>query len=286
MSIITTRFVKTNGIQLQIRIAGPEEGTPVFLLHGFPDFWFAWERQIEALAAKGFRVIAPDQRGYNQSDKPLGKTAYRQRVLAADIVGLIDALGYDKVNLAGHDFGGAVAWSIATLYPERIEKLVIISAPHLVATLKYVKISKTQSFRSWYMIFFQLPVLPEYVIKLFNYRFFRKNMPKSLSVEQLKRYEEGWSQPNGIHTMVNWYRGLLGGMKEKEIRYGIIDIPVHIVWGEQDKYLEAGLANLSLEQCTQGQVTIFKETSHWVMHERSDEVNSILWKHFSRSGEE
>lgn len=278
-----TRFVKTNGIQLQVKIAGPENGKPVFLLHGFPDFWFGWEAQIDALVASGFRVIAPDQRGYNHSDKPLGRKDYRQRVLAADIVGLMDALGYDKVNLAGHDFGGAVAWSIATLYPKRIEKLVIISAPHLIASLKYNKINKTQKYKSWYIAFFQLPRLPERYLKAFNYRVLLKNMPASLSPEMIKRYRSGWSQPNAIRTMLNWYRGMLDGMRVNEIHYGLIDVPTHIIWGRKDKYLEAGLAELSLKQCTKGRLTIFEETSHWVMHERSKEVNALLMRHFSAS---
>jgi len=278
-----TRFVKTNGIQLQVRIAGPENGKPVFLLHGFPDFWFCWEAQIEALVASGFRVVAPDQRGYGHSDKPLGKEAYRQKILAADIVGLMGALGYDKINLAGHDFGGAVAWSVATLYPERVEKLVIISAPHLIASMKYSKINKTQKYKSWYIAFFQLPKLPERFLKAFNYRVLIKNMPASLSPETIERYRSGWSQPNAIHTMVNWYRGLLDGMKAREIEYGRIDIPTHIMWGKNDKYLEAGLAKLSLEQCSKGRLTVFEDTSHWVMHERSNEVSALLLKHFSTS---
>lgn len=278
-----TRFVKTNGIQLQVRIAGPENGKPVFLLHGFPDFWFCWEAQIEALVASGFRVVAPDQRGYGHSDKPLGKGAYRQKVLAADIVGLMDALGYDKVNLAGHDFGGAVAWSVATLYPERVKKLVVISAPHLIASMKYSKINKTQKYKSWYIAFFQLPKLPERFLKAFNYRVLIKNMPASLSPETIERYRSGWSQPNAIHTMVNWYRGLLDGMKAREIQYGRIDIPTHIMWGKNDKYLEVGLAKLSLEQCSKGRLTVFEDTSHWVMHERSNEVSALLLKHFSTS---
>lgn len=278
-----TRFVKTNGIQLQIRIAGPEAGKPVFLLHGFPDFWFCWEAQIKALVASGFRVITPDQRGFNHSDKPLKKEAYRQKVLAADIIGLMDALGYEKVNLAGHDFGGVVAWSIATLYPKRIEKLAIISAPHWIASLKYSKVNKTQKYKSWYIGFFQIPILPERFLKAFNYRALVKNMPASLSSEMIERYRSGWAQPNAMRAMLNWYRGLLDGIRAKEIDYGLIEIPTHIMWGSKDKYLEVDLAELSAEQCTRGRLTIFKDTSHWVMHERSREVSALLMKHFSAS---
>ena len=119
--MIITKKINTNGIMLNVAFAGPVDGEPVFLLHGFPDFWFCWEDQMKALANEGFRVIAPDQRGFNQSEKPKGIEAYSQRNLAADIIGLANILGYNTFNLAGHDFGGLVCWTMATLYPEHIK---------------------------------------------------------------------------------------------------------------------------------------------------------------------
>jgi pimeloyl-ACP methyl ester carboxylesterase len=119
-------YLQTNGITLHVVEAGPEKGPLVILLHGFPEFWYGWRYQIEALADAGFRVLAPDQRGYNLSDKPRGISAYNPDELAADIIGLIDAVGREKAYVAGHDWGGAVAWWTAVKYPQRLEKLIIL----------------------------------------------------------------------------------------------------------------------------------------------------------------
>ena len=281
--MIITKKINTNGIMLHVAFAGPDDGEPVFLLHGFPDFWFCWEDQINALANQGFRVVAPDQRGFNQSEKPKGIDAYSQRTLAADIIGLADFLGYNTFNLAGHDFGGIVCWTIAELYPESIKKLVILSAPHLVASVNYSKINISQKFKSWYVLFFQLAYLPEKLIGAFNFALLVRSMPSSFSESEINRYRTAWSQVNGLKSMINWYRAYLRDIKKRAIEFGIVDIPTHIIWGQNDKYLEPGLAELSLEQCSNGKITVFEDCSHWVMHDRSDEVSKILIKHFSQT---
>src|SRR5512134_3366243 len=122
--------IKTNGIQLHSVQAGPKDGIPVVLLHGFPEFWYGWRKQIPALAESGCRVIVPDQRGYNLSDKPRGVQAYCVDNLVNDIVGLIGALDYEKVNLVGHDWGALVAWMLAIKHPNRVHRLGIINVPH------------------------------------------------------------------------------------------------------------------------------------------------------------
>jgi len=278
--MIETTFIETDHVKLHVALAGPKDGEPVILLHGFPDFWFCWEKQIEALAAEGFRVIAPDQRGFNLSDKPQGIKAYSQKKLVTDIINLADVLGYNQFNLAGHDFGGVVAWSLASLHPEYVKKMAILSAPHLGASAKYNKSHVSQKLKSWYVLFFQLRSLPESIIRAFDYRVLVKNMPSYLSAEEIDRYKKAWSQPNGIKSMINWYRALLEDINGKKIRHSQIEIPTHIVWGDQDKYLETGLAELSLDQCTNGKLTIFEETSHWLMSDEADDVSELLIKHF------
>src|SRR5262245_31505943 len=127
---LESRLVSTNGTHLYVVLAGPQNGPPVVLLHGFPEFWWGWNQQIAALANAGFRVVAPDQRGYDLSDKPDGVEAYRLALLERDIVGLIENLGYTSVYLAGHDWGGVVAWRVAIDYPEHVRKLVIFNMGH------------------------------------------------------------------------------------------------------------------------------------------------------------
>jgi pimeloyl-ACP methyl ester carboxylesterase len=278
--MIETTFIETNHVKLHVALAGPKDGEPVILLHGFPDFWFCWEKQMKALADQGFRVIVPDQRGFNLSDKPKGIKAYSQEKLATDIIDLAKVLGYDQFNLAGHDFGGLVSWSLASLHPEYVKKMVILSAPHLGASAKYNKSHVSQKLKSWYVLFFQLKLLPESFLRAFDYRILVKNMPASLSAEEIARYKKAWSQPNGIKSMINWYRAFLEDINSKAIRHAQIEIPTHIIWGDQDKYLETGLAELSLDQCSNGKLTIFEDTSHWLMNDEADAVSQILIKHF------
>jgi len=153
--------ITTNGINLHVVFAGPTEGIPVILLHGFPEFWRGWLKQIEPLANAGFRVIVPDQRGYNLSDKPKGVRAYTVDKLTGDILGLVNALGYQQVNLIGHDWGAMVAWVFAIHHPERLRKLGILNVPHPAVMLNFLRRGDPEQLRrSWYIFAFQIPWLP------------------------------------------------------------------------------------------------------------------------------
>src|SRR5262249_191705 len=150
-----------NGISLHVVTAGPENGKPILLLHGFPEFWYGWRNQIPALADAGFRVIAPDQRGYNLSEKPKGLAAYDLNVLTQDMVGLLDALHIEKAVVAGHDWGGGTAWWLAAHHAERVERLIILNSPHGGAFSRAIRRDLSQLRKSWYFFFFQIPRLPE-----------------------------------------------------------------------------------------------------------------------------
>ncbi|HSP07779.1 MAG TPA: alpha/beta hydrolase, partial [Acidobacteriota bacterium] len=156
----THRTLPVNGISLHVVEAGPEDGSPVFLLHGFPDFWRTWEKQMEFLAQQGFRAIAPDQRGYNLSDKPAPLAAYNIDQLAGDVTALMDAYGYPRATVIGHDWGGSVAWRTAHLFPDRIEKLVILNVPHSTVMKRALRTGWRQRMRSWYIFLFQIPRIP------------------------------------------------------------------------------------------------------------------------------
>lgn len=147
----------TNGVMLHTVMAGPSDGPLVILLHGFPEFWYSWRRQIEPLATAGFRVLVPDQRGYNLSDKPQGRRAYTPDVLADDVLGLATALGRSTFTVVGHDWGGVLAWHLADRHPERIERAVILNGPHLAAMRDYTLSHPGQMLKSWYVGFFQVP---------------------------------------------------------------------------------------------------------------------------------
>src|SRR2546428_372573 len=156
------RFVETNGIRLHCAVDG--EGPLVILLHGFPECWYSWRHQIAALAPR-FRVVAPDLRGYNESDKPAGVAAYALPELVADVPGLIEAFGEREAAIVGHDWGGAIAWTFAMDHPEPTRRLVVLNCPHPAIFAQHLRANGRQLARSWYMFFFQLPWLPEAVLR-------------------------------------------------------------------------------------------------------------------------
>ena len=271
--------IKTNGIHLHTALAGPEDGEPVFLLHGFPDVWFGWDAQIKALSAAGFRVIAPDQRGYNFSDKPKGIASYQMAALVDDILGLADALGYERFHLAGHDFGAIVSWSLAMRAPERLKRLVIANVPHPVVMGNYLRRHPSQILKSWYAFFFQLPGLPEGVVRAKNWQFLISAMPDDLSEEERNRYREAWGQAGAMTAMINWYRSLMGG-SQKRRGSPIIKVPTLVLWGKQDPHISYEMAQLSVDLCDDGRLVTFEDASHWVLQDKPKEVSQQMIEHF------
>src|SRR5262249_41021763 len=163
-------MVSTNGIRLHVVELGPEDGPPVILLHGFPEFWYGWRYQIGPLADAGFRVLVPDQRGYDASDKPAPVSAYALDTLADDVIGLIESTGRPRVAVVGHDWGGVVAWWAAARPPERVERLAVLNASHPIAFRRHLRSSPRQLRKSWYVFYFQLPWLPEAMFRRRNWR--------------------------------------------------------------------------------------------------------------------
>jgi pimeloyl-ACP methyl ester carboxylesterase len=251
----------------------------VLLLHGFPEFWYGWHRQIEPLAAAGFRVIVPDQRGYNLSSKPSGVASYALIELVSDVIAIADQLGQAKILLAGHDWGAAVAWSAALLYPQRIGKLVVLNVPHPSVMRKSLSTRPRQLLRSWYMLFFQLPWLPEALFSAFNYRIgarslLRSSRPGTFSAEDLAQYCAAWSQPGALNAMINWYRALFRFRTKFPDR--TVHTPMRVLWGERDAFLLAEMAHESLRYCTNAELFTFANATHWLQHEEPARVSELL----------
>ena len=274
------KMIETNGIKLHIVQKGDSESPLVLLLHGFPEFWYGWRQQIDFLAGMGFRVVVPDQRGYNLSDKPKGIDAYRIDNLTLDIIGLIDALKYKKATIIGHDWGGMIAWQLAIKYPERLEKLIILNIPHPKVMKKTLLTSWQQKRKSWYIFFFQVPWLPELISSRINFALLRKGLIKSsrrgtFSETDLKQYQEAWSKKNALRSMINWYRAAFRTMFEKSVK-SYIDIPTLLIWGMKDFALISDMAQPSIDLCRKGRLVFIKEASHWVQHEEPDRVNLLI----------
>ena len=272
--------IKTNGIKLHVVQAGPQSGVPVILLHGFPEFWYGWRNQIPALVEEGCRVIVPDQRGYNLSDKPKGAKNYDVSTLVDDIIGLIDALGYEKVNLVGHDWGAVVAWTLAIKYPERLHKLSIMNVPHPTVMRRFLTRDLEQIRRSWYVFFFQLPWFPERFMSTENWRgavgaLRGSGKIHSFTNDDIEKYKEAWSQPGAITSMINWYRAAIRHTPKlpKEPR---VKVQTLMMWGMKDFALSHRMARPSMDYVDEGNLIFFPEATHWVQHDAAEEVNHYL----------
>ncbi len=199
-------YAEVGDVRLHYVEAG--EGPLIVLLHGFPEFWYGWRLQIAPLAAAGFRVVAPDTRGYNLSSKPEGFEAYGVDLLAADIRGLIGELGAESARLVGHDWGGSIAWTMAMNHPEVVDRLAILNAAH-PRRLSEGLHHPNQLRKSWYFFFFATPGLPEDVVHARNWHFFRHFLHDAnppYTPEEIERYVEAWSQPGAAAGMINYYR--------------------------------------------------------------------------------
>jgi pimeloyl-ACP methyl ester carboxylesterase len=281
----TTTF--HNGpIELHAVASGPLDGPVVILLHGFPEFWYSWHNQIEPLASAGFRVIVPDQRGYNLSSKPRGAANYELSRLTSDVLAIANQLGAEKFFLAGHDWGAAVAWSLALLHPQRIAKLAILNVPHPSVMRRYLNTNRRQLRRSWYMFFFQLPFLPETAFTAFNYRLgvrslIRSSRKGTFSSDDLAQYRAAWSQPHALTSMIDWYRAAF--RYRTKFPDSTVHVPTRILWGERDAFLLSAMAHDSLRYCDSAELYTFANASHWLQHEEPARVSELLIDFFRTS---
>jgi pimeloyl-ACP methyl ester carboxylesterase len=273
-------------IRLHAVASGPPDGPLAILLHGFPEFWYSWHQQIEPLASAGFRVIVPDQRGYNLSSKPRGAANYALSHLTSDVLVIAGQLNAEKFFLAGHDWGAAVAWSVALLHPQRVAKLAILNVPHPSVMRRYLASNRRQLRRSWYMFFFQLPFLPEAAFTAFNYRLGVRSLVRSsregtFSPDDLAQYRSAWSQPHALTSMINWYRAAF--RFRTQFPHSTVHVPTRILWGERDAFLLADMAHDSLRYCDSAELYTFANASHWLQHEEPARVSDLLIDFFRAS---
>ncbi len=288
------KYVTVNNINLHYVTAGSPEGQTVLLIHGFPDFWYSWRQQIPALVQAGYNIIAPDLKGYNKSDKPTGLKQYSMSILVGEYIELLKTLGKEQVIVVGHDWGGAVAWNLAMYAPEAIEKLVVLNSPHPIPFLqKFWSIDLKQLQKSWYVLLFQLPDIPEKILPQDNFKFLRTMLHLSainkntFTDKDIEKYVEAWSQPDTIPAMLAYYRAnwnigqLLAMSKEQQQemlnRFPKISVQTLVIWGEKDGALDKSL-NDGLDQLVSGsfKLKLFANAGHWVHLDLPDQVNELL----------
>jgi len=272
--------VDVGSVRLHLVRAGA--GRPVILLHGFPDFWLSWRYQIAALSAAGFEAIAPDLRGYNTSEKPAGVAAYDVDLLVADIVGLADRLCGGRALLVAHDWGGIVAWYAAMQHPERFEKLVVINSPHPAAFARDFWRSE-QFLRSFYMFLFQIPRLPEALIRARNFRSLERLYAREVAGRdafahgEVELYKRALGQPGALTSALNFYRAAFRrARRTRGSDVAPIRIPTLLLWGDRDPHLRRSLAS-GLEQWVPD-ITVRHSPSsgHWLQLDEPDFVSREL----------
>ncbi len=269
------------------------DGPLLLLLHGFPDFWYSWRHQIPALAEAGYHVVAPDLRGYNDSSKPRDVRAYRMQRLSADVRALIQHFGEERAVIVGHDWGGAVAWQFALRHRRRTHRLIVLNAPHPAAYARNMRwgrrLNLRQLRRSWYVFFFQLPWLPEYVLARNDYRFIA-NVFRGAAVHKdafpddvIRRYKEAAAKPGALRGGINYYRASFraGGLPRlfagRRIELPKLEMPTLVIWGAQDAALGVELTQ-GMDRYFAGpfQVKYVPDASHWVHQERPHLCNEYV----------
>lgn len=276
----TFERIETNGIELHTLVAGDDDAPPAFLFHGFPEFWYGWRAQIGPLVDAGYRVIVPDQRGYNRSDKPAGVGAYAIDEMAADAVGLLDAFGCDRARVVGHDWGAGVVWQLLARHPERIDRAVAMNVPHPQVFEEFLPGRPSQLLKSWYIFFFQLPRIPEVAWRADDWRGLRwfidtSNSPETFDERALDRYKRAWERPGAFTGMINWYRALVREDVPEPPTW-TVEPETMLIWGMEDPYLHPEMAEASTEWCSNGRFEPIEDATHWVQHEADERVNDLL----------
>jgi epoxide hydrolase 4 len=279
MSEIQFDYAQIGSVKLHYAKAGDGERL-VLLLHGFPEFWYSWRHQLAALSDE-YTVVAPDLRGYNRSDKPPNVSDYKIDKLSDDILGLIRHFGHEQAALVGHDWGAAVAWSIAENYPEAVWRLACMQVPP--ASVAQKNLSLRQLLAGWYWLFFQIPVLPEWLLRQNDFalgeRFFRRAAADSsfFRDKEISKYKESWSEPGALTAALNYYRanGLDKFFKRREMVK--IKVPTLFIYGEKDKaILPETVQNVKEAIDAQYEEVRIPESGHWVQQEAAEPVNDTL----------
>jgi len=255
------------------------------LLHGFPEFWWSWRFQFPALVDAGFQVIAPDMRGYNTSEKPRHVADYAIPHLVADIRGLVRALGHDKVDLVAHDWGGAVAWNVAALAPDVVDRLAVLNCPHPTVFARGLRNPK-QLRMSWYMAAFQLPFLPEQILVRRDTmtKTFRgwSTRPEHFDDDVIARFREAISQEGAARSAINYYRAARGDFAGAGTKLPRIAAKTLLVWGEEDQALGPWLVEPHRNVVDDLRIERISGASHWVQQDAPERVNELLLEFLRR----
>ncbi len=277
------RTVAVNDVELQVSVT--KEGGPAglaLLLHGFPELAFSWRHQIPTLVEAGYEVWAPNLRGYGESSKPPKVSDYSIDRLLADIAALVDASGRNDVTLVGHDWGAVQAWMFAIRRVRPLQRLVIMNVPHPACMRRELR-SLRQLRKSWYVFFFQIPWLPERLLRSRRAQAVADSFEK-MAVDTSRFpaavtdvYREAALRPEAMRSMINYYRSAFRGARSSaREEFGVIDTPTLMVWGLEDTALSKETTDGTDEHVADLTLRFLPGVSHWVQQEAPEIVNAML----------
>jgi pimeloyl-ACP methyl ester carboxylesterase len=268
---------RRDGLTFDVRDAGPPDGEPVVLLHGFPQDSAAWDQVSPALHQAGLRTLAPDQRGCSPMARPRGRGRYRLRETTADVLALLDAAGLERAHVVGHDWGGMVAWALAAWHPDRVRTLSVLSVPHPAAMARAM-VTSDQALRSYYMFAFQLPVLPERLLLARDGRILRGLLRGGgLSREAADHYVSRMREPGALSAALGWYRALPLSRRDQ---VGTVRVPTLHVWSTGDTFLgRAGIEGTARFVDAPYRLEVIDGVSHWLPELAADRVADLVTAH-------
>ena len=265
------------GLTFDVRDAGPPDGEPVVLLHGFPQDSAAWDQVAPALHQAGLRTLAPDQRGYSPMARPRGRGRYRLRETTADVLALLDAAGLESAHVVGHDWGGIVGWALGAWHPDRVRTLTALSVPHPAAMAKAM-VTSDQALRSSYAFAFQLPFLPERLLLSGGGRPLRRMLRGGgLSREAAARYVGRMREPGALSAALGWYRALPLSRLD---RVGTVRVPTLHVWSTGDAFLGRAATEATAQFVDAPyRLEVLEGLSHWIPELAGDRVAELVTAH-------
>lgn len=281
---MSTRRIDVGEVRLAVAEAGDPAGEPVVLLHGFPEMGYSWRHQMTALAAAGFRAVAPDLRGYGGSDRPSAVDAYAAPKLVGDVAGLIRALGHESAHVVGHDWGGGLAWGLAGNLPGMVRSLTILNAPVGVVSARLRREDPAQRAKSWYMLLFQFPGVAETWLSADDFANLRQFVfdtaaPGAFPPEEREVFIDALRRDGALTAALNYYRANMppASWLRDPPDPPPVPAPTMIIWGEADAYMDPVLLERSAATVT-GPLRIERlpGVSHWVQQEVPDRVNELL----------
>lgn len=272
------RRVRGNGVELHAALAG--RGPAVLLLHGFPEHWWSWRRQIPALAAAGFSAWALDLRGCNLSDRPASRAAYRLPELVEDIARVVRAIGEPRCHVVGHDWGGIIAWRFAATHPDLLGRLVILNAPHPAMLARELR-RPPQLLRSAYIGLFALPGVAEAALAARDFAAIRAMFTgvavrrDAYSADDVEAFVEPLRAPGALTAALNYYRANLGRLRQPERRASVAAETL-VLWGERDPALDLRLLDGLESLVPRLRLERLPGASHWVHADEPERVNDAL----------